>query len=70
MTRVVAIGEHRFETIRRQRYFYVDKTDFLRAWWRERGAAVTVIKKFTILSTIPGNHLFTDVHILNLGNIL
>ena len=64
MTRVVAIGEHRFETIRRHRYFYVDKTDFLRAWWRERGAAVTVITsprlfgKTLLLDTV--RHFFSD----------
>ncbi len=64
MTRVVAIGEHRFETIRRQRYFYVDKTDFLGAWWRESGAAVTVITrprlfgKTLFLDTV--RHFFSD----------
>lgn len=64
MTRVVAIGEHRFEMIRRHRYFYVDKTDFLRAWWRESGAAVTVITrprlfgKTLLLDTV--RHFFSD----------
>lgn len=40
----VNIGEQRFERIREQNAFYVDKTDFIREWW-ESGTTVTLITR-------------------------
>ena len=37
MARTVGIGIQDFEKIRKNNYFYVDKTDFIREWW-ESGA--------------------------------
>ena len=42
MARTVGIGNQDFETIRREGYFYIDKTDFIREWW-ESGDSVTLI---------------------------
>ena len=44
MPRVVSIGHQDFETIRREHYFYVDKTSFIREWW-ERGDSVTLLTR-------------------------
>ncbi len=42
--RTVAIGAQDFETIRRENYFYIDKTNFIREWW-ESGDSVTLITR-------------------------
>ncbi len=44
MPRTVSIGCQDFETIRREGYFYVDKTLFIREWW-ERADVVTLISR-------------------------
>ena len=44
MARTVAIGQQDFETIRRENYFYIDKTEFIREWW-ESGDSVTLITR-------------------------
>ncbi len=44
MARTVSIGCQDFETIRREGYFYIDKTPFLREWW-ENGDSVTLITR-------------------------
>ncbi len=44
MPRTVSIGCQDFETIRREGYFYIDKTHFIREWW-ERGDSVTLIAR-------------------------
>ncbi len=44
MARTVGIGLQDFEKIRRNDYFYVDKTDFIREWW-ESGDDVTLITR-------------------------
>ena len=44
MPRTVSIGCQDFETIRREGYFYVDKTPFIREWW-ERADVVTLISR-------------------------
>ncbi len=41
---VVSIGEQRFDILREENRFYVDKTDFIREWW-EDGSAVTLITR-------------------------
>ena len=44
MSRTIAIGRQDFETIRKEGYFYVDKTRFIREWW-ESGDSVTLITR-------------------------
>lgn len=44
MPRTVAIGHQNFETLRKNDYFYIDKTDFIREWW-EGGDSVTLITR-------------------------
>ncbi len=44
MARTVGIGNQDFETVRREGYFYIDKTDFIRQWW-ESGDGVTLITR-------------------------
>ncbi|MCI8852173.1 MAG: AAA family ATPase [Lachnospiraceae bacterium] len=44
MARTVSIGCQDFETIRRENYFYIDKTSFLSEWW-EGGDSVTLITR-------------------------
>ena len=44
MARRVAIGIQSFEDIRKNDYFYIDKTDFIREWW-ESGDSVTLIAR-------------------------
>lgn len=44
MARTVSIGNQDFESIRRENYFYVDKTHFIKEWW-EHGDSVTLITR-------------------------
>lgn len=44
MARRVAIGIQSFEKIRKNDYFYIDKSDFIREWW-ESGDDVTLIAR-------------------------
>ncbi len=44
MRRTVGIGHQDFEVIRKEGYFYIDKTDFIREWW-ENGDSVTLITR-------------------------
>lgn len=44
MGRNVAIGIQDFEQIRKNNYFYVDKTSFIKEWW-ESGDSVTLITR-------------------------
>ncbi len=44
MARTVGIGHQDFEIIRKNGYFYIDKTHFMREWW-ENGDAVTLIAR-------------------------
>ncbi len=44
MARTISIGCQDFETIRRENYFYIDKTSFLSEWW-EGGDSVTLITR-------------------------
>lgn len=44
MTQVVGIGNQNFEVIRKEHYFYVDKTSFIKEWW-ENGDSVTLITR-------------------------
>ena len=44
MARTVAIGIQDFEQIRKNKCFYVDKTNFIKEWW-EAGDDVTLITR-------------------------
>ena len=44
MARGVAIGIQSFEELRKGKYFYVDKTDFIKEWW-DCGDSVTLITR-------------------------
>ena len=44
MAAVIGIGIQSFEKIRKNHYFYIDKTDFIREWW-ESGDDVTLITR-------------------------
>ena len=44
MARTVGIGHQDFGTIRREGYFYIDKTDYIKEWW-EGGDSVTLITR-------------------------
>ncbi len=44
MARTVSIGNQDFESIQREGYFYIDKTEFIREWW-ESGDSVTLITR-------------------------
>lgn len=44
LPRTVGIGHQNFETVRKENYFYIDKTKFIRDWW-ESGDAVTLITR-------------------------
>lgn len=44
MARTVGIGNQDFESIRKNGYFYIDKTNFIREWW-ESGDSVTLITR-------------------------
>ncbi len=44
MARTVAIGHQDFETIRKNDFFYIDKTFFIREWW-DGGDSVTLITR-------------------------
>ncbi len=44
MARTVGIGIQNFAKLIENRYFYVDKTDFIREWW-ESGDDVTLLTR-------------------------
>lgn len=44
MARTVAIGHQDYETVRKNDYFYIDKTEFIREWWNA-GDIVTLITR-------------------------
>ena len=44
MARTVGIGNQSFDVIRREEYFYIDKTPFIKEWW-ESGDNVTLIAR-------------------------
>ncbi len=44
MARSIGIGHQDFEDIRKNDYFYIDKTDFIREWWMG-GDSVTLITR-------------------------
>ncbi len=71
MPRTVSIGCQDFETIRREGYFYVDKTRFIREWW-ERADIVTLItrpRRFGKTLTISMLEKFFSVEYAGRGDL-
>lgn len=33
MSKIISIGKQDFVSLRKNHYFYIDKTDFIRQWW-------------------------------------
>lgn len=33
MSRIISIGKQDFVSLRKNHYFYIDKTDFIKQWW-------------------------------------
>ncbi|MEE0026548.1 MAG: AAA family ATPase, partial [Atopobiaceae bacterium] len=44
MARVISIGAQGFEDLRENGYFYVDKTGFVRDWWRSADVVTLVCR--------------------------
>ena len=44
MANTVAIGIQNFENIIEKKYFYIDKTSFIKEWW-EAGDCVTAVSE-------------------------
>ena len=44
MGRTISIGAQSFEFIRKNDYFFIDKSDLIREWW-ENGDAVTLVTR-------------------------
>ena len=44
MGQVISIGKQDFVSLRENRYFYIDKTDFIRQWW-ENADDITLITR-------------------------
>ena len=44
MAKTISIGQQDFETIRKQDFFYIDKSAFLQEWW-DGGDSVTLITR-------------------------
>ena len=44
MARTVAIGIQDFDDLIKKKYFYIDKTSFVKEWW-ESGDSVTLITR-------------------------
>ena len=71
MPRTVSIGCQDFETIRRENYFYVDKTSFIKEWW-EQGDMVTLItrpRRFGKTLTMSMLEKFFSVGYANRGEL-
>ena len=52
---LVNIGIQRYDRLREQEQFYIDKTDFIREWW-ENGSDVTLItrpRRFGLTARLP-----------------
>ena len=71
MPQTVSIGYQDFETIRKNKYFYIDKTNFIREWW-ERGDSVTLItrpRRFGKTLTLSMVEKFFSVDVANQGEL-
>lgn len=71
MARTVSIGNQDFESIRKNNYFYIDKTNFIREWW-ESGDIVTLIarpRRFGKTLNISMLEQFFSVNYKNRGDL-
>lgn len=48
MARTIGIGCQDFETIRKEGYFYIDKTEFIREWWEGGDSVTGMILEFKV----------------------
>ena len=44
MSQTVSIGNASFESIRREKCFYIDKTSFIRTWWEKKDVATLIMR--------------------------
>lgn len=57
MARTVGIGNQSFEVIRREDYFYIDKTPFIKEWWESgNNGDSSVIDIFVKVLWKKGDH--------------
>ena len=71
MARTISIGCQNFETIRKEGYFYIDKTSFIREWW-ESGDSVTLItrpRRFGKTLTMSMTEQFFSVNYAGRGEL-
>ena len=71
MARTISIGCQNYETIRREGYFYIDKTSLIREWW-ESGDSVTLItrpRRFWKTLTMSMTEQFFSVNYANRGDL-
>ena len=55
MSRIISIGKQDFVSLRKNHYFYIDKTDFIRQWWES--------EKYRILQgTYRVKNIIVDVY--------
>ncbi len=71
MARTVSIGHQDFETIRKNNYFYIDKTHFIQEWWK-KGDSVTLItrpRRFGKTLTMSMVEQFFSVNYMGRGDL-
>lgn len=44
MNQVVSIGNQRFDNIRQEKSFYIDKTAFIKEWWESRDPVTLIMR--------------------------
>lgn len=57
MARTVGIGNQDFETIRREKLFYVDKSKFIREWWESKDSVTLIVRPRRFGKTLNINML-------------
>ncbi len=48
MQKTISLGNQSFNKIRKNDYFYIDKTNFIKEWW-ENGDVVTLVTRPAVL---------------------
>lgn len=71
MARTVAIGIQDFEQIRKNNYFYIDKTPFIREWWSSGDSVTLLTRPRRFGKTLNMNMLekFFSVHYAGRGDL-
>ena len=44
MKKVIGIGKQSFSSLREKNYFFIDKTNFIKEWWK-KGDDITLITR-------------------------